>query len=434
MPPKAQSKAKAKGDGAAKKPTKEQTAEIMKVFQAYDSNGDGSISSEELGALLCKLDGGIDQKQVEALMKDINRKGNKGGIDIEDFILWIMSKPKEKDNVEAAAKFTPPPTESGGLDGLLKEIFDCIDENKDGEIERVEMLTAEEARCKGGDLDFGIKERREVVAWFKESGATGTPTDGMFLSREQFGTALKKKAAEGAGVAETAVDQLQAWLEDHYKVLLDEARKPPAPVVAAAEDGMPGPPGSPPPEYPLTIPFDALSARIEEAAKHGKAVLILASELEQIEAYMNYQSTITIDCKALIVKAVFKSEITKEEMSLEGKKQLTSAMNSSGFCKPLWLRLNSSAFDFFKNFSADDFPHELFGGRSMWTIEEAHKRGYFDDNYKTMLGLEEEKKWKQFQVILTSTFDLEKGKEHLADKIPNWDKLAILHVDPKSVA
>jgi len=109
---------------------------------------------------------------------------------------------------------------------------------------------------------------------------------------------------------------------------------------------------------------------------------------------------------------------------------LTHAMNSHGFTKLLHIRLSNSAFDL-KKFCCDEVPADIFDPQ-IWTIEEAFKRGFFDEGQKVNLELEDELKWKEFCVVATSTFDLERAKEFLTDKIPHFDKLAIIVIDPAS--
>merc|ERR1719253_872436 len=104
-------------------------------------------------------------------------------------------------------------------------------------------------------------------------------------------------------------------------------------------------------------------------------------------------------------------------------------MNSSGFCKSLHIRLNNSAFDFVKLCEDGVVPTDVFDGEK-WTPEAACAKGFFDEGHKFNVEVDDEKKWKDFNLIISSTFDLEKAKEHLADKIPYFDKLAILEVDP----
>jgi calmodulin len=428
-------KAAAKKAAGAPKPTKEQTAEIMTIFTAYDKNGDGTISKDELKTLLLKLDesASFTDKQLDSMMSEMNLSHNAGGVVVEDFVLWIMSQPKAKDRdqVREAAKLA----DSGGpLDDLIHEIFSFVDENQDGEIERVEMLTAEEINRKG---DFQVKQRKEVVQWFKEAGATGDVTNGLYLSPEKFNAAMKEKAAKNLeeGVEKTD-ESLIAWLEDNYAELLKKARKPKA-APKEKDFVMPKDDSEPlvAPEYPLKIKYRELNARMDQAQALGKSILIFASSKERdsclVETFRTYQTQQTFDCKAAVVEVFMKKSKTKEDITAEAKKALSKAMNSSGFCQPLWFRLNNSAFDFNSNFT-EDLPRDIFGGQEMWTIEKAFSLGFFDESHKFNVEIENGKKWKDFQVITTSVWSLEEGKQHLGDKIPNWDKLAILEIDPTS--
>ena len=43
-------------------------------------------------------------------------------------------------------------------------------------------------------------------------------------------------------------------------------------------------------------------------------------------------------------------------------------------------------------------------------------------------------KWKHFNLVLSSYFDLDAANEHLRDVIPYYDELAILVIDPKTMA
>ena len=76
-------------------------------------------------------------------------------------------------------------------------------------------------------------------------------------------------------------------------------------------------------------------------------------------------------------------------------------MNSSGFAKPLHIHMGNTAFDWV-SFCNDDFPADLFSG-TLWTIDNAFQRKFFD-GHKMSLELEDER-WKQFHVIVSSTFD-----------------------------
>merc|ERR1719330_1987983 len=117
-----------------------------------------------------------------------------------------------------------------------------------------------------------------------------------------------------------------------------------------------------------------------------------------------------------------------EDAQAEAKASLARAMNSSGFCLPIHFRLNNAALDFAR-FCCDGFPAEVFH-RSKWTIEEAFRRGFFDSGHKVML--EADDRWQAFHLVITSKFDFEGAEEFLKDKIPFYEQIAILVIDPKS--
>lgn len=402
------------------------------------------------------------------------------------------------------------------LDNVVAELFACYDQDGDGLIERVEFLDGEERRT--GKIDFGPKQRREAYAWFVAAGASGTPTDGMFLSYEQFETAIVSKAKAGieaekvagqapdctvkaiaaflwhnsarefvealygtkaTAVGTSAKDILQlkiqfqkldvrhngylelADLSDFLKkgdmtmtddavcklfghvdkggrgkVIFDEfidyvfAKAMPD-AKAMPEAAGPNATGTPI-VYPITIQFKDLAAAIHEARAVHRMVLVLASGVEAVETFMTYQNNVTIDCKEILGKVFIGKSQTKEDAQEDINQKLKAALNSSGFCRNLHLRLGNSAFDWV-GFCHAGFPPEVFSG-SLWTIQRALELGFIDKGHAQMLEVSDEKKWQDFHVIVTSIYDQAKASEHLYNKIPFYDELATIVIDPTSVA
>lgn len=320
------------------------------------------------------------------------------------------------------------------LESCIEEVFKCYDEDTDGQIERVEFLNAEEMIANILGEDFGVKERKAAVNWFKAAGAEGTPTDGMYLSRELWVPEWLKKMAEKSEMdPEKDPGKLAEWIYASFARTLWEKCYPAKEAAASSGDadgaGAAGPPKEPP-TYPLTIPLADLAKRIKEAADLGRMVLLLASGLVEVETYLSYQMNISIDCKKVLGEVLIKKEKTKEEAQEEMKEQLMKALDSHQFCKPLHLRMANTAFEW-KNFIYDEgFPAEIFSG-SEWSAEEAHKRKLISDAMKMACDCDPSK-FKDYQTIISSTFDLAAATEHLAEKIPHYDELAILVVDPAS--
>jgi len=384
--------------------------------------------------------------------------------------------PPAKDTEASSSTAQAGPKDEVEIDGLLDELFKLYDKDEDELIERVELLEGEETRL--DKLAFGPKERKACIQWFKDAGCEGNPTDGMFLSKDKWLPAMKKKIEEGlvadleerqerqtakqaqakAAKEEAAPPEEDAkeegskeeaskeeaskeegskedeplvmktasvWLKEHYGKLWPVAKAEDA--VEVGEDGAPVP--RQPPTYPLTIDFKDLLEKLAEARAFNKQALVLAGGKDEVETFMNYRNYQTMDVKMYVSKVWATKTMSLEEAQEDAKKQLTVAMNSSGFCKPLHVRMNNAAPDWSK-ICCEGFPEEVFDGEA-WTIEHAHKLGFFDESHKGLLEVDP-KKWNEFHVVLTSKFDEESAKEFLASKIPHYDKLAILVIDPKS--
>jgi len=316
------------------------------------------------------------------------------------------------------------------LDDVLDQLFKCYDADEDGQIERVEYLDAEEKRS--GQLGFGPKERKAAFAWFKEAGADGNPSDGMFLSPENFKKAFKTTACTKSGVLEAEEPgKLAEFIFEEYGKPLIAACYPEPAAGAAGSSLVPGAPR----EYPLTCTLSELNERMKDASGAGRNCLVLSSGLEEVETFMSYQHVSAVDSKLILNETLIKKSVSKADAQEKLRAPLQNAMGqgvNGGFCRPLWIRMANTAFDWSNFTSEEHFPDDLFSN-SLWSIENAHRRGFIDEGQKFNAEVDDEKKWKDFQVIITSTFNLESANQFLFDKIPHFDELAIIVIDPASV-
>ncbi|KAF5195076.1 Calcium-binding allergen ole e [Thalictrum thalictroides] len=62
----------------------ENMEEVKKVFNCFDSNGDGKISSTELGDVLCALGSYTTEQELKQMMEEIDKDGD-GFIDLDEF-------------------------------------------------------------------------------------------------------------------------------------------------------------------------------------------------------------------------------------------------------------------------------------------------------------------------------------------------------------
>ncbi|KAK1309363.1 Polcalcin Ole e 3 [Acorus calamus] len=68
----------------ASDPTKEETEEVKRIFNRFNANGDGKISSAELGDVL-RTFGSASADEIQRMMSEIDRDGD-GFIDFDEFL------------------------------------------------------------------------------------------------------------------------------------------------------------------------------------------------------------------------------------------------------------------------------------------------------------------------------------------------------------
>lgn len=347
----------------------------------------------------------------------------------------VKAKAKAAEKAPTKAEVLKDEEGEKRLQTVIDEIFRCYDTDEDGLMERVEFLDCGEKLAKIMAEDFGPNARRAKMAWFKEAGAEGTPMDGMFLTKEKWEAAYLKDVVEKSGVSREEPGKLAEWIWDTYgKELVDLVYPPAQAKDAPASAG--GAPSKAPPEYPLTIAFTELAKRIEEAQDFGRNVLLLSSGVGQVETFLDYQALALIDCKKIIAETLVNKSKTKEEAHAEVTDTLKKCMCTQNQTRPVHVRLGNSAFDWTGFCKEGNIPPEVFSP-TLWTIEEAIKQGLLDESARIDYTCDQDaggKKWKTFKLVITSHFDLEGGNSYLFDKLPFFDELAILVVDPKSIA
>jgi len=318
------------------------------------------------------------------------------------------------------------------LQAVLKEVFTCYDTDEDGRLERVEFLDGE--GMKAGALCFGVKERRAAMAWFKAAGAEGDVQNGMYLAFEKFAEAYAARASETSSIPKEKPADLAAWILEDAKGLIAATYKAPASSSGEAAPEAAAP-VEPPPTYPVTCALKQLCQKTDQARKHGRFSLVLTSGLSEVETFLSYRSYVTIDCKQILGETLL-SGGDKEKKTAEWqatvRSKLEFAMNNHGMTTPVHIRMNNSAFDWTR-FCCDVLPEELFSC-TLWTIDNALKHGFIGQAQKMNLEIENEKKWNEFHILISSTFDLDKANEYLYKVIPHFDELAIICIDPASVA
>ncbi|KAI5660268.1 hypothetical protein M9H77_29061 [Catharanthus roseus] len=123
-------------------------AEVQKVFERFDANGDGKISAEELAGVMKALGSDSSADEIDRMMQEIDSDKD-GFINLEEFASFCKG-----DSLYGCAD---------GGDGGLKELhdaFELYDQDHDGFISVTELhqiLTRLGERCSTDDCASMIK-------------------------------------------------------------------------------------------------------------------------------------------------------------------------------------------------------------------------------------------------------------------------------------
>ncbi|KAF8859290.1 BC4, calmodulin [Acephala macrosclerotiorum] len=133
---------------------KEQVEEFKRVFALFDKNGDGNITSSELGAVMRSL----GQNPSDAELQDIVNEGDTdadGAMDFPEFLSMMARKSKSLDTEsELKAAFAVFDKDNDGVISAaeLRDVMASIGENlTDAEVDEVMKEVDQDGN---GSIDF----------------------------------------------------------------------------------------------------------------------------------------------------------------------------------------------------------------------------------------------------------------------------------------
>ncbi|TVU45356.1 hypothetical protein EJB05_04856 [Eragrostis curvula] len=151
------------GPGAANL-TQEQIDALKEVFNFFDKNGDGYITSEELGSVMSSLGQNLSESELQDMIKVVDADCN-GTVDFSEFLNLMAYKLKDPDSEEE-----------------LREAFNLFDTDQNGYISAAEL--------RQGMANLGEKlTDKEVEEMIQEADKDG---DGL-VSYEEFKRMMLRK-------------------------------------------------------------------------------------------------------------------------------------------------------------------------------------------------------------------------------------------------
>lgn len=136
---------------------------VLRLFRAWDTDGDGAVSRAEMGRLLrFVLNGKFSEDLLEQLMSAADTNGD-GVIDLEEFMQWIYDPEKgmfSKDVSPSQIQCSTSPT----MVSALKTWFGVMDVNNNGYLEYEEFVLAavmvnEDANIKDVTSDYVLMDK-----------------------------------------------------------------------------------------------------------------------------------------------------------------------------------------------------------------------------------------------------------------------------------
>ena len=103
--------------------TEEQIAEFKEAFSLFDKDGDGTITTKELGTVMRSLGQNPTEAELQDMINEVDADGN-GTIDFPEFCTLMARKMKDTDSEEE-----------------LKEAFRVFDKDGNGFISAAELRT-----------------------------------------------------------------------------------------------------------------------------------------------------------------------------------------------------------------------------------------------------------------------------------------------------
>merc|ERR1739841_113063 len=83
--------------------TEEQIAEFKEAFSLFDKDGDGTITTKELGTVMRSLGQNPTEAELADMINEVDADGN-GTIDFPEFLTMMARKMKDTDSEERSSR------------------------------------------------------------------------------------------------------------------------------------------------------------------------------------------------------------------------------------------------------------------------------------------------------------------------------------------
>ncbi|MCJ1433603.1 hypothetical protein MMC27_002966 [Xylographa pallens] len=129
--------------------TEEQVSDFKEAFSLFDKNGDGQITSKELGTVMRSLGQNPSESELQDMINEVDADNN-GTIDFPEFLTMMARKMKDTDSEDEIR-----------VDENIKEAFKVFDRDNNGFISAAELrhvMTSIGEKLTDDEVDEMIRE------------------------------------------------------------------------------------------------------------------------------------------------------------------------------------------------------------------------------------------------------------------------------------
>ena len=176
--------------------TEEQIAEFKEAFSLFDKDGDGTITTKELGTVMRSLGQNPTEAELQDMINEVDADGN-GTIDFPEFCTLMARKMKDTDSEEE-----------------LKEAFRVFDKDGNGFISAAELrhimtVSCAAVRTRGREATAVCRGRsKPLEAWPRPSDAKSSLPCQSQLSAHLLAPPLCPSQNLGEKLTDEEVDEM----------------------------------------------------------------------------------------------------------------------------------------------------------------------------------------------------------------------------------
>eukprot|EP00931_Biecheleriopsis_adriatica_P094048 TRINITY_DN67751_c0_g1_i1.p1 TRINITY_DN67751_c0_g1~~TRINITY_DN67751_c0_g1_i1.p1 ORF type:complete len:499 (-),score=109.49 TRINITY_DN67751_c0_g1_i1:278-1726(-) len=236
----------------------ERVDKVKQQFRAWDADGNGTISYEELKFAMSQIMPSKNESDIVLMMKEVNTNGD-GQINLDEFISW-MTDPASSKMMDDHGRIR-----DFDFRGLLKPLFDVFDKDKGGTISQDEF-----EEC-AGLLVNSVKmhpQASESDKWRPSSfRLIDTNGDGE-IDFEEF-CAWQQKVLKDCGIPKSALPVVVNGISQALQEIME--------IDDAVQKGM-----------DQTLANGRLQASINKVAEHARKVYVTSDKDDKVTELGSY--------------------------------------------------------------------------------------------------------------------------------------------------